>query len=94
MRNNAIYEDEEDFDKNSIRHCSFKNKHGEECNRVVTGFRSFCTDHVTLRCWCGGQATHVCIESLGCEQLLCNERYCVSTHNERVHLPKWVFHWG
>ena len=88
-----MYDLEDENDQN-WRECQFKLKTGQECGKVVSGSPKviYCPEHLQTRCiCCHSQATHICTttqigEDKVCRAPLCDNRFCETDHNSRVHV--------
>ena len=92
---NLIY-DMYELDENeaiiNYKNCKFRLKTGQTCDKVVSGSVDYCPEHLKTKCVCCNiQATHTCQtlqigEDKVCRAPLCENTYCQTNHNIKVHI--------
>ena len=72
--------------------CKFRITRTRTCGGLASGDSGYCLIHYKTPCEiCHSQATHNCDDSDidGCHAPLCDNRYCVASHNINNHVKTW-----
>lgn len=70
--------------------CKYKMTDVNICEANTIYKHDYCVKHRHIKCYCGSQATHTCAETYKCEEPLCDNMYCSSSHNLKAGHVKRV----
>ena len=76
--------------------CDFKTSINSNCGRMMwksTSERTHgkCKKHKDMKCNCGDYASHYCYENYACQEPLCDNLHCTTTHNEKKKYNKPIY---
>lgn len=78
-------EDKSGIDVNSYETCKFRLTENTKCGARIFKGAGMCYPHRNMFCrTCGSRATHLCFENSKCNARLCDNQYCISTHNQKT----------
>lgn len=84
------YGSDKDLENITDKKCIFQLKNGAACGKLA-GSSGYCGEHGQMRCYCGGQATHICNQSIKCDLPLCDNTSCIISHDIEKRHVKTIF---